>query len=110
MLANVSSPGGSVTWIAGKDGAVQRRDADGATRMQHSGVSTDLIAGSAPSATVCWIVGRSGTIIRTTDGEHWELITAPTVENLDCGVSQQREGRNDHDRRRTEFCDLRRRR
>ena len=82
MLATVSAPGGSVTWIAGKDGAVQRRDADGATRMQHSGVSTDLIAGSAPSATVCWIVGRSGTIIRTTDGEHWELITAPTVENL----------------------------
>ena len=82
MLVTISAPGGSVTWIAGKDGFVQRRDADGATRMQHSGVSTDLIAGSAPSATVCWIVGRSGTIIRTTDGEHWELITAPTAENL----------------------------
>jgi photosystem II stability/assembly factor-like uncharacterized protein len=28
------------------------------------------------------MVGRSGTIIRTTDGEHWELIGAPTTENL----------------------------
>ncbi|MGC2304455.1 hypothetical protein [Candidatus Binatus sp.] len=82
MLVTISTPGGSVTWIAGKDGFVQRHDADGATRTQHSGVSTDLAAGSAPSATVCWIVGRSGTIIRTTDGEHWELITAPTAENL----------------------------
>jgi photosystem II stability/assembly factor-like uncharacterized protein len=27
-------------------------------------------------------VGRSGTIIRTTDGEHWELITGPTADNL----------------------------
>ena len=82
ILVTISAPGGTVTWIAGKDGFVQRRDADGATRMQHSGVTTDLVAGSAPSATVCWIVGRSGTIIRTTDGEHWELITAPTAENL----------------------------
>jgi hypothetical protein len=82
ILVSISAPGGSVTWIVGKDGFVQRRDADGATHTQHSGVSTDLIAGSAPLATVCWIVGRSGTIIRTTDGEHWELINAPSAENL----------------------------
>ncbi|HKN13553.1 MAG TPA: zf-HC2 domain-containing protein [Candidatus Binatus sp.] len=81
-LVTISTPDGSVTWIVGKNGLVQRRDADGTTHTQHSGVSTDLVAGSAPSATVCWIVGRSGTIIRTTDGEHWELITPPTAENL----------------------------
>ena len=75
-------PDRSVSWIVGKNGLVQRRDADGTTQIQRSGVSTDLVAGASPSASVCWIVGRSGTIIRTTDGEHWELIGAPTTENL----------------------------
>ena len=78
----ISPPDHSVAWIVGKNGTVQRRDRNGATHWQHSGVTTDLVAGSAPSATVCWIVGRSGTIIRTTDGEHWELIKSPTADNL----------------------------
>jgi hypothetical protein len=86
MLVTIVSPDRSVTWIIGPNGSVRRRAVDGAIRMQHSGVSTDLVAGSAPSATVCWIVGRSGTIICTTDGEHWELITAPSKDNL-TGVS-----------------------
>jgi hypothetical protein len=83
IAAAISPPDHSVAWIVGKNGIVQRRDANGAMHRQHSGVTTDLVAGSAPSATVCWIVGRSGTIIRTTDGgDHWELITAPTADNL----------------------------
>lgn len=82
VLATIYPPDRSVSWIVGKNGLVQRRDADGTTQIQHSGVSTDLVAGASPSASVCWIVGRSGTIIRTTDGEHWELIGAPTTENL----------------------------
>ncbi len=82
MLVTISPPDRSVTWIIGKNGMLRRRDADGTTQIQHSGVSTDLLAGAAPSATVCWIVGRSGTIIRTTDGEHWVLITSPTADNL----------------------------
>jgi hypothetical protein len=87
VLVTIVSPDRSVTWIVGQNGMVRRRDADNPRlKVQHSGVSTDLIAGSAPSATVCWIVGRSGTIIRTTDGEHWELITAPSADNL-TGVS-----------------------
>ena len=86
MLVTIVSPDRSVTWIIGQNGSVQRRAVDGAMRMQHSGVSTDLVAGSAPSATVCWVVGRSGTIIRTTDGEHWGLITSPSADNL-TGVS-----------------------
>jgi hypothetical protein len=72
----------SVTWFVGKNGLVHRRDADGSTHIQQSGVTTDLVAGAAPSAAVCWVVGRSGTIIRTTDGEHWLLVIAPTPENL----------------------------
>lgn len=82
MLVPISSPDRSVTWIIGKNGMVQRRDATGEIHIQHSGVSTDLLAGAAPSAAVCWIVGRSGTIVRTTDGEHWTLITSPTADNL----------------------------
>ena len=86
IQGQISPPDHFVTWIVGKSGTVQRRDANGAIHWQHSGVTTDLIAGAAPSSTVCWIVGRSGTIIRTTDGEHWELITAPSADNL-TGVS-----------------------
>jgi hypothetical protein len=82
VLVTILSSDGSVTWIVGQNGFLRRRDADGTWHLQHSGVTTDLIAGSAPSASVCWIVGRSGTIIRTTDGEHWELITGPTADNL----------------------------
>jgi hypothetical protein len=82
ILASISTPDRSVGWILGKNGMIQRRDPDGTIHVQHSSVSTDLVAGSAPSATVCWIVGRSGTIIRTTDGDHWQLITSPTTDNL----------------------------
>jgi len=82
VLVTILSSDGSVTWIVGQNGFLRRRDADGTWHLHHSGVTTDLIAGSAPSASVCWIVGRSGTIIRTTDGEHWELITGPTADNL----------------------------
>ncbi len=82
-LVTISAPDQSVSWIAGKNGMILRRDAGGRTHQQHSGASTDLIAGAAPSATVCWIVGRSGTIVRTTDGgEHWTLILGPTTDNL----------------------------
>jgi hypothetical protein len=82
-LVTISAPDQSVSWIAGRNGMIVRRDADGSTHPQHSGASTDLVAGAAPSATVCWIVGRSGTIVRTTDGgEHWTLIMAPTADNL----------------------------
>ncbi len=82
VLATIYPPDRSVAWIVGKNGWVQRREADGTMRVQQSGVSTDLVAGASPSANVCWVVGRSGTIIRTTDGEHWERIGAPTAENL----------------------------
>ena len=81
-IVTISAPDHSVSWIVGKNGMVRRRDADGRERIQHSGVSTDLVAGVASSATVCWIVGNGGTIIRTTDGEHWMLVASPTRDNL----------------------------
>jgi hypothetical protein len=81
-LVTISPPDGSVAWIVGRNGMIRRRDANGETQQQQSGVSTDLIAGAAPSATVCWIVGRSGTVVRTIDGKHWTPVIAPTTENL----------------------------
>ena len=82
VLAMISPPDRSTGWQVGKNGMIMRRDPDGRTHPQRSGVSTDLTAGAAPSSTVCWIVGRSGTIIRTIDGEHWELLASPTGDNL----------------------------
>jgi hypothetical protein len=82
ILGQIWAPDRSAVWVIGRNGTIQRYDANGAGHWQHSGVTTDLVAGWAPSARVCWIVGRSGTIIRTTDGEHWERIGAPTTENL----------------------------
>jgi photosystem II stability/assembly factor-like uncharacterized protein len=82
VLATVSPSHRSVTWLVGKHGAIRRLDAHGGVHVQRSGVSADLVAGAAPSASVCWIVGNNGTVIRTTDGDHWAQVPAPTTENF----------------------------
>lgn len=69
-------------WMAGKQGLILFRDANGTTRRQYAGVEADLTAGTAPSETVCWIVGRNGTVIRTIDGENWTKIASPTDADL----------------------------
>ncbi len=92
VLATVSPSDRSVTWIVGKNGAISRLDANGARHPQRSGVSADLVAGAAPSSSVCWVVGRGGTILRTTDGEHWAALAAPTTEDL---VTVSSDGAND---------------
>ncbi len=71
-------PTGSVRWRVGAGGAIARSRNEGRTwDAQTSNVQADLLAGFAPSETVCWVAGREGTILRTTDGEHWEKITSP---------------------------------
>ena len=83
VRATVASPDGSVRWLIGKGGRVERIAAGAPPRMLHSGVGTELLAGSAPSRAVCWIVGRDGTVIRTSDGgDHWMPTTPPTGSNL----------------------------
>jgi hypothetical protein len=64
-------------------GRIERSD-DGGTswQSQTSGVTVDLIAGSAPSPEVCWVVGRGGTVLRTGDGRRWQKASSPTKEDL----------------------------
>jgi hypothetical protein len=89
----ISAPGGTVQWSAGPGGLILRSTDGGKTwTQQTSGVTADLVGGSAPSETICWIVGMKGTILLTTDGEHWTKVSPPTMADL-TGVSA-RDDRN----------------
>jgi hypothetical protein len=73
--AVVMAPGGVVRWRVAAGGRIWRSaDAGQTWRLQVSGVSADLVAGSAPGPTVCWVVGAGGTVIRSVDGERWERL------------------------------------
>lgn len=79
---DVASPDGSAMWHIGPGGRLLRSTDRGTTwQAQPSGVSVELLAGSAPSGTICWIVGREATIIVTTDGARWT--TRPFPERVD---------------------------
>jgi len=78
----VSAPGSTALWRFGPSGLIERSlDAGQSWQLQASQVTTELLAGSAPADTVCWIVGRAGTILRTTDGEHWEKVSSPAEKD-----------------------------
>lgn len=72
------------SWRVGAGGKIERSTDESRTwQTQKSGVTTDLLAGSAVSGKVCWVVGKAGTVLLTTDrGSHWKKLTAPTQENL----------------------------
>jgi hypothetical protein len=79
----IYSPDRTAAWQVGPGGAVMKWTTGAGWHPQRSGVSVDLVAGFAPSDTVCWVVGKSGIVIRTIDGgENWEVIVAPTTQNL----------------------------
>jgi hypothetical protein len=73
----------SVAWQIGPSGTIMQSMNSGPWSAQRSGVTTDLLAGSAPSNDVCWIVGKSGTVLRTLDGgANWRAAHAPTPQDL----------------------------
>lgn len=78
------APDGKHLWRVGPAGSLEHSSDKGLKwTLQTSGVSTDLLAGSAPSAKVCWVVGNSGTILRTTDGgAHWTKPDSPASNDL----------------------------
>jgi hypothetical protein len=81
--ANVVSAGASVAWRVGPAGSIERSiDGRRTWQKQESGVTTNLVAGSAPSETTCWVVGQRGTVLRTADGHTWELMNPPAAVDL----------------------------
>lgn len=78
LAIKIFAPDGQNLWIVGRAGMIQHSTNGGVSvTTQNSGVSADLLAGSAPRANVCWVVGRAGTILLTTDADHWRRIGAP---------------------------------
>jgi len=76
----IATPVRAVLWRVGPKGSIEKsRDSGQTWQAQVSSVEADLLAGSAPSEMVCWVVGRAGTILRTTDGEHWEKVSSPAT-------------------------------
>jgi hypothetical protein len=74
----VATQNRSVMWRIGAAGLIEHSADGGAIwQAQASNVEAELLAGSAPTEKICWVVGRAGTIVRTTDGEHWEKIAPP---------------------------------
>jgi photosynthesis system II assembly factor YCF48-like protein len=74
----VAPPSHSVLWRLGLGGRIERSADQGRTwQEQSSGVTNDLLAGSALSDKVVWIAGRAGVILRTIDGEHWQRVASP---------------------------------
>jgi photosystem II stability/assembly factor-like uncharacterized protein len=73
---------GTARWQLLPGGKIERSSDGGITwSPQNSGVSVELLMGSAPSDTVCWIIGREGTILKTTDGGgHWSKVAWPGGE------------------------------
>ena len=80
----IAVPGSSVRWLAGGAGLIEFSSDKGASwTVQSSGVTVDLLTGSAPSDKICWMVGRVGAILLTTDGgAHWSVIHSPLNEDL----------------------------
>jgi hypothetical protein len=79
----IKSADHATIWRAGQNGTISRYNfAAGGWDPQASGVTVDLVAGSAPASSICWIVGRAGTILRTLDGFHWTKIGAPVGDDL----------------------------
>jgi len=80
----IPAPGDRVIWRVGVLGFIQRTDDGGKTwKLQKSGVTLDLVAGSAPSEKVCWVAGRAGILLWTSDaGKHWVKLTSPTNADL----------------------------
>lgn len=80
----ITVPGSSFAWRVGRSGVIEFSRDDGTSwTRQSSGVSADLLSGSAPSDRTCWIVGRAGTILLTTDsGAHWKLLKPPFAEDF----------------------------
>jgi len=80
----IVAPGEKHAWRVGEAGKIERSTDRGKTwKPQKSGVTVDLMAGSATSDKACWVVGKAGILLLTTDGgKHWKQITSPIRGDL----------------------------
>jgi hypothetical protein len=80
----IVTPDEHQAWRVGDQGAILRTTNFGKSwKAQNSGVTVDLISGSAPSRDVCWLIGKAGTVLLTTDGgKHWKQVSAPALGDL----------------------------
>jgi len=80
----IVAPGEKHAWRLGDAGKIERTTDRGKTwKLQNSGVTADLTAGSATSDRICWVIGKAGTVLLTTDaGKHWKLIPTPIAADL----------------------------
>ena len=80
----IVAPDKKSAWHVGEAGKIERSTDHGKTwKVQQTGVTTDLTAGSATSDKICWVVGKSGTILLSTDGgKHWKQILSPIDGDL----------------------------
>ena len=80
----VSSPGGTGLWRAGARGLIEHSiDGGNSWSPQESGVTAELLTGSAPSDMVCWLAGRAATILLTLDGgKHWAKVLSPASGDI----------------------------
>jgi hypothetical protein len=78
-------PGTKVIWRIEDDGRVRRSTNLGETwKVQHTGVNTAVLSGSAPSEKVCWLAGAFGTVAVTEDaGTHWTRHSLPIASPID---------------------------
>lgn len=89
----IRSTDGAIAWQYGRSGTIAfSRDGGATWQQQVTGVTVDLLAGSAPAGMTCWVVGRSGTVLLTTDGEHWKVRPFPASADLIAVTA--RDGRN----------------
>jgi hypothetical protein len=79
----VPARGGKTLWRIGPAGVIESSTDLGLTwQGQFADEKESLLAGWSPSGQVCWVVGRGGTVLRTTDGQHWQRVTSPAAVDL----------------------------
>jgi hypothetical protein len=71
-------------WRIGPAGKIESSSDAGKTwKTQNSGVTADLLLGSAPSGEVCWIAGKNGTLLLSTDGgKNWKELASPIADDI----------------------------
>ncbi len=63
--------------------AANSASAQQAWHAESSGTTAELRGLSVVSDTVAWASGAKGTVLRTTDGAHWQAMQVPDAEKLD---------------------------